>query len=73
MEDVQYCEECSVLWRMFSTVKGVQYCEGYLVLWRMVSTVVDIQYKGGCVLIGSKRLYFLVHEIKSKNDNISID
>ncbi len=32
MEDVQYCEGCSVLWRVFSrvfsTVEDVHYCRG---------------------------------------------
>ncbi len=48
MEDVQYCEECSVLWKMFSTMEDVQYCGECSVIWRdSINTVVDVQYCRG--------------------------
>ncbi len=45
VEDVKYCGEYSVLWRMFSTVKGC------LILWRMFDTVEDVQHCGGYSLL----------------------
>ncbi len=51
VEDVQYCEGCSVLWIMFSTVEDVQYCVGCSGLWRMFSPVGFTISTGVCIII----------------------
>ena len=55
VNNVHYCEQCTLLWTMCTTVNNVHYCEQCALLCTMYTTVNNLHYYVQCALLCTMR------------------